>query len=52
MVEHDRGGRAQQQVLDSRDLLALHVDLDVPAEIVDPPRQRLDHLRRRGAGLD
>src|SRR6266567_7672999 len=52
MIEHVRGGHAQQQVLDSRDLLALHVDLDVPAEIVDPLRQRLDHLRRGGASLD
>ena len=32
--------------------VAQHMDLDVPAEIVDPLRQRLEHVDGGGAGLD
>jgi hypothetical protein len=36
VIEYDWGRNAQQQLLDRRDLLALHVDLNVPPEIVHP----------------
>src|SRR6516165_12620951 len=52
VIEHDRRGNAPQQIFDAGDLLALHVDLNMPAEIVHALRQRLDHLDRRGARLD
>src|SRR3954451_708095 len=31
VIEHDRRRNAQQQILDAGDLLALHVDLNMPA---------------------
>jgi hypothetical protein len=52
VIEHNWGRNAQQQILDPGDLLTLHVDLNMPAEIVYPFRQRLNHFYCRGAGLD
>ena len=51
VVEHDRRRQAVEDVLDADDLVAEHVDLHVPAEVVDALRQRLEHVDRRRAGL-
>ena len=52
VVEHDRRRQPLEEVRDLDDLVAQHMDLDVPAEIVDALRQRLEHLDRRCARLD
>ena len=52
MVEHDRRGQPLQKVRSLDDLLAQHMDLHVPAEIVDALRQGLEHVDCRRAGLD
>ena len=50
MVEDDRGGQPLQKIGRLNDLVAEQLNLDVPAEIVDPFRQRLEHLDRGPAG--
>ena len=52
MVEYDWRGQSSQKVLDLDDLVAEHVDLHMPAEIVDAVRQGLKHVDRGGAGLN
>ena len=52
MVEHDRAGQPLKKVCVLDDGVAQHMDLDVPAEVVDALRQRLEHVDRGGAGLD
>ena len=44
VIEHDRRGQPVEEVPDLDDLVALHVDLDVPAERLDPLRQGLEHV--------
>src|SRR5260370_32224735 len=52
MVEQDGRGQARQQRLELDDLVALDVELHVPAEIVDPSRQRLEPVDGGGgAGM-
>src|ERR1700722_12943450 len=43
---------AAAEDLQSRRLIAQHMDLDVPAEIVDALRQWLEHVDCRSSGLD
>ncbi len=50
MIEHDRTGQAIPQARGLGDLIAAHVDLDVPAAVVDPLGERLDHVDRRRGG--
>ena len=38
MVEYDRGGQMLQEIRRLDDLIALHMDLDMPAEILDALR--------------
>ena len=51
VIEDDLRGNALEDRHDLHDLDGRRVDLDVPAEVVDPLRQGLDHLGRRGARL-
>ena len=45
VIEHDRRRQApQDRSAIGHDLLALHVELHVPAEIGDAFRERLDHV--------
>ena len=44
VVEHHWSGQTPQEVRPFNDLLALDVELHVPAEIRHALRQRLDHL--------
>ena len=45
MIEHDRRGRPLQKICSLDDLTAQHMDLDMPAEIVDALRQWLEHVQ-------
>ena len=42
-----RAGQAIPHALGVGDLIGAHVDLDVPAEVVHAPGERLDHVERR-----
>ena len=50
MIEHDRAGQAVPQACGVDDLVAAQVDLHVPAEIVHPPGERLDHVEGGDGG--
>ena len=52
MIEHQRNGNALQHGCRFDDLVRPHVDLQMPAKRLDPPRHRLhrvDRGRRRDA---
>ena len=51
MIEHDRARQTQQQILGGDDLVGAQMNLHMPAERLHAPRQRLDHVHRRGRGL-
>ena len=46
MIEHDGARQPLQQIGGGDDLVGAQMDLHMPAERLDAPRQRLDHVER------
>ena len=51
MIEHDGCRQPLQDIFDLHDLIAEHVDLHMPTQIVHALREGFEHLDRRSACL-